>query len=619
MGISFIPSFLSCSNEDYLNLNGFKGKIVIIGAGISGLYGGSVLKRSKVDFEILESSNRVGGRILTDNSFASYPVELGADFIYGENNPLFQSISKNLTKVNPLDFKHTAFLNNLSNSFPNSYKESFYKVRDLNFSYNEDLLTRIQNNTFGTQQVSTSVYRSNIKSNFLNIYTYDLLTDASLISDIQWVPNIVANSNVDSMYKLNSSFDQLLIEPLKNQIGDKIKLNEEVIRIEKNKVFKIFTRSGYSTEADIVICTIPISVIRNSGIFNSFLNQNLIDQLNNIQTSVGKKILFKFNNKFFNGSIAGIKGVHLLRDVSNNNLGFNEYILSGNLYGNALIDSESTGNSVDFILNDLEKYFPNQVRNSFMDAKIYDWSSDNNIGQIGAYPNSQATLSLPDIINQGAEKNLHFAGDSFAPRGFIGTLGGATLSMDKVLTKIFPLLFFLFTFYNSYSIDREIGLSYSSVFKTNEINNARQGNRFDMFSDPSDVNRFNIDLSIKIKNDFRSLSTRFIFYNYQVIRINSFLFKERQNSLLVGYGFEIKYIFNQKFFLNLDLSAGTGLTILSNDFENPKNCTSLESYFGVGNSIISGGVVLGAINIDRDNLNYLNYYLGIKFQVFIRK
>lgn len=36
---------------------------------------------------VLEARERVGGRVFTDQSFASIPVEFGAELIHGDNAP----------------------------------------------------------------------------------------------------------------------------------------------------------------------------------------------------------------------------------------------------------------------------------------------------------------------------------------------------------------------------------------------------------------------------------------------------------------------------------------------------------------------------------------------------
>ena len=55
-------------------------KIVIIGAGLTGLYLASMLKKINVDFEIYEKSSRPGGRIKTINFFDT-DIDCGSNII----------------------------------------------------------------------------------------------------------------------------------------------------------------------------------------------------------------------------------------------------------------------------------------------------------------------------------------------------------------------------------------------------------------------------------------------------------------------------------------------------------------------------------------------------------
>jgi len=60
----------------------YDGKVLIIGAGASGLAAARVLKKNNIDFSILEATDRHGGRLKEDTSFANFPVDQGAEFIH---------------------------------------------------------------------------------------------------------------------------------------------------------------------------------------------------------------------------------------------------------------------------------------------------------------------------------------------------------------------------------------------------------------------------------------------------------------------------------------------------------------------------------------------------------
>lgn len=60
-------------------------KIIILGAGASGIAAARRLHDAGVVVQVLEARDRIGGRIWTDHEFASFPLELGAEFIHGEH------------------------------------------------------------------------------------------------------------------------------------------------------------------------------------------------------------------------------------------------------------------------------------------------------------------------------------------------------------------------------------------------------------------------------------------------------------------------------------------------------------------------------------------------------
>jgi monoamine oxidase len=64
-------------------------KIIIIGAGISGIYLGNRLKKEGFSIKILEANNRIGGRIFTKN-IHNTKVELGATWLWRYNPELLK-------------------------------------------------------------------------------------------------------------------------------------------------------------------------------------------------------------------------------------------------------------------------------------------------------------------------------------------------------------------------------------------------------------------------------------------------------------------------------------------------------------------------------------------------
>lgn len=59
--------------------------ILVIGAGMAGLSAAHELQKEGFDVTVLEARDRLGGRAWTDYAFADVPVEMGAEFIHGQN------------------------------------------------------------------------------------------------------------------------------------------------------------------------------------------------------------------------------------------------------------------------------------------------------------------------------------------------------------------------------------------------------------------------------------------------------------------------------------------------------------------------------------------------------
>lgn len=70
-----------------------KGSVIIIGAGVSGLYAGTLLEKAGVDYVILEARKRTGGRVLSGQVLANTPdgvhVDMGATWFWPEIQPDF--------------------------------------------------------------------------------------------------------------------------------------------------------------------------------------------------------------------------------------------------------------------------------------------------------------------------------------------------------------------------------------------------------------------------------------------------------------------------------------------------------------------------------------------------
>jgi monoamine oxidase len=84
--------------------------VLVIGAGAAGLAAAYELSRAGAQVEILEARNRVGGRVWTIPSNDQFvPLELGAEFVHGTNEHMWNFIRKARVGVRKINDEHFAY------------------------------------------------------------------------------------------------------------------------------------------------------------------------------------------------------------------------------------------------------------------------------------------------------------------------------------------------------------------------------------------------------------------------------------------------------------------------------------------------------------------------------
>ena len=68
--------------------NGFQGNVIIVGAGASGLAAAKKLEEEGISYQILEATDKLGGRIQKNENFADFPIDLGAEWIHEDKSIL---------------------------------------------------------------------------------------------------------------------------------------------------------------------------------------------------------------------------------------------------------------------------------------------------------------------------------------------------------------------------------------------------------------------------------------------------------------------------------------------------------------------------------------------------
>lgn len=82
-------------------------QVLIIGGGVAGLRAAQVLSQSGIGVALLEGRDRLGGRIFTTKAQpGNFPVELGAEFIHGEQNAAWEIVQSAKLRTQRVPDRH---------------------------------------------------------------------------------------------------------------------------------------------------------------------------------------------------------------------------------------------------------------------------------------------------------------------------------------------------------------------------------------------------------------------------------------------------------------------------------------------------------------------------------
>ncbi len=405
-------------------------KVIVIGAGAAGLMAAYELSRKGIGVTVLESGQRIGGRIhtLVPPGFSNH-VEAGAEFIHGELPLTLQFARKARLPLAEASGNSYAYQNGQLRAVRQGKAwDEFYAALG---SVRQDLSMReFLDHHFPNKKYEALRQQVADMAQGLDLADVDRLSVTSI--QAEWLSE-------QTQYRLVSGYGPLL-EFMRNQSLEHCELHLGVrartVRWKKGAVEVLCDVGSFA--ADAVIVTVSLGVLQQRQIQFDPPIARFEELFSHIGFGSVIKFALEFNDRFWEqkrpdiGFLFAQGGLTFWTQRS-----IESPVLTGWI-GDAYVHetlSFSDDELIDQALGALEVIFKKaSVRQMFRAGAVYRYTSD--AVSAGGY-SWRMPQSLPAIeeVNKGIVETVWFAGEAFCA-GEVGTVEAALRSGSEVVERL---------------------------------------------------------------------------------------------------------------------------------------------------------------------------------------
>ena len=426
-GTAIDPTFLNyaCAKEPVLPASDFSGKVIIIGTGAAGLYAAYHLQKGGYNFEVLEASDRVGGRLGKIENFADFPLDRGAQWLHGK-----RSVPGDLARMNDVFFNKDQadpsfwFKGEIESELDEDPSSVLYDSDAPDVSFEE----HATNNGFGEEYK----YIVEALAGDSGADASNLSVKFNAVEEDEW-----SSGNKD--YKFEKTFYDLLGDHILPSVQDKIQLSKVITEIDYSGDQIVITdNSGGAYTCDKVIITVPLPILQDGDInFNPALSTDKVHAFSKIGMDPGMKVFMKFSSKFFVPGLIGGSVCAAYLDESEGKKGQDNVLLAFVMgeQAQALTDLGSDEAIANALLAELDEMYDGQATVNFIQAHVEDWTSNPFVR--GAYSYSKVGIgNARSVAAEAVDNKLFFAGECMNLNGHHQTVHGAMETGFQAVTDI---------------------------------------------------------------------------------------------------------------------------------------------------------------------------------------
>lgn len=436
----------SCGKEES-SIQSKRKKIGILGAGVSGLHAALLLNRdANCDIEILEASDRIGGRISSEHQlFGLCDAENGASRIYGATHPLYSFLNNNnqLSLISEEDNEYFSEKEGKKSQSEmdadNDYKKLKWGIEYLN-SFQS---TSSQNydsylNSVGIPERVQFIFKAQTEPLF-GASTHEVEVNDNSKSKV--------NLLKDAIYKIkNGQLSDAVFYKYKS-ILPYVNNNVRAVKVEylTDKV-RVTDQLQRVYEYDQLIVTVPVSILKlasnhpNAIQFQPALPESKINALSQLKMDAGFRINLRLNKQFWENGKEQVYIDSIIKkfDVQYADKAQSQYVLSADVMGDVIKNefyNLSEREIADKIKSDWKQCLGKEASESIVDIKIKDWGKDSNILGCFSYGGDNYNESTRTILSENINKQLYFAGEA-CHISRSGSIQGAIESAEMCVSEI---------------------------------------------------------------------------------------------------------------------------------------------------------------------------------------
>ncbi|AQG79651.1 flavin monoamine oxidase family protein [Spirosoma montaniterrae] len=436
------PQVIACTSteEAFPDNTSFSGNVLIIGAGIAGLYAAHLLMQRGVDVTVLEASTHIGGRIRPLTGFADFAIELGAEEIHGQRTEWYKLIASAGGILQSADGGTDYVVWN------GQARSDDTLSGDSGFRAAQTFVEQATNYSGATDQTVGQYFRASGLSAqaapFVNAQIgneYGTSMDRLSLRGITEEDRAWTAGDRNFILTNRSYLDS--IRTAWSDVVGRVTTGAVVREVDyRNSQVTVTDQQGRKYTADRVIITVPLTILKAGDIqFTPALPSDKISALSNIGMGAGMKLILHFNRPFWPEGLGSLYGNGYVPEfwVTSAGRSQNQFVLTAFVMGEkAEFLSQQGSGATEIVLKELDALYAGRASQFVTKSYIMDWTKEPFIRGAYSFPVVGGGLVMRQALANPVQNKLFFAGEATHTAGHSGTAHGAMETGQRAAREV---------------------------------------------------------------------------------------------------------------------------------------------------------------------------------------